>query len=248
MEIKKVLLSALLLSSQLVYAMGEINYDEMAVEIVAEAYVEDGDESLGYQEPLINNYNEEIALNNPTNNQIVQSSITNAVQAYGASQTSASSTLMSTTGKDKRFYAGLGITAVHYTVKCNCPKKSIRNKSLNGFMVKAGYNINKYVSIEARGMKLNLNKENGKITHAGVFIKPMIPITATSNAYTLIGVAKTSSQGDIKKINAKSLALGTGFEIGIGENISTFVDYERLIMKSDAPKFDTITTGMSYGF
>jgi len=247
MEIKKVLLTALLLSNQLIYAIGEINYDEIPVEIVAEAYVEEDDEALGYQKPLINKYNGEIALNNSANNQIVQNSIINGIQTYGASQTSASS--ISTNNKNhKKFYAGLGITAVHYTVKCDCPKKSIRNKSLNGLMTKVGYNINKYLGIEARGMKLNLKKENGKITHAGVFIKPMIPLTPTANAYTLIGVAKTSSQGDIKKINAKSLALGTGFEIGIGENLSTFVDYERLIMKSDAPKFDTITTGMSYGF
>jgi len=239
---------------------------EHNIEIVEEAYVqEEQNIDEAYKAPHIENYKGEI---NPQN--------TNEVSPYIISSViSNASSLSSNSDRDKRefvedhnqenpnsiktmpttiparnsigFYAGLGITAVHYKIKCDCPNKSRTNKSL-GAITKAGYNINKFIGVEARAMRLKLKNNKGNITHAGIFIKPMIPLTPNANAYTLIGVAKTKSSGSLRKIDAETLALGTGIEMGIGEKLSTFVDYERLMMKSNAPKLETLSTGMNYHF
>ena len=231
------------------------------VEIIEEAYVEDNSNLESYNEPIIQEYQGEISSQDTT---IIDTSISNAINPYGLSQHSikhdneksneivenSRNTITAvplTTPNQNRFYAGLGISAVHYTIKCNCPNQSRRDKSFKGAIAKVGYKVNKFIDIEARGMKLNL-KNRGKISHTGIFLKPKVPLTPNSNLYTLVGVAKTKSSGNMKKINAESLAVGAGVEVAINKNFGTFVDYERLIMKPDAPKFDTISTGMTYGF
>jgi len=247
-----------------VLANSEENYYDTPVEIVEEAYIETETQEE-YNEPIIEEYQGEIS---SKDGDIIDASISNGINVYGLSSHkigSNQSEELSTTNNDNtnsslnnntpptptldqnKFYAGLGISAVHYTIKCDCPKQSQRDKSFKGAIAKVGYKVNKFLDIEVRGMKLNL-QDRGKVSHAGIFLKPKVPLTPNSNLYTLIGVAKTKSSGKMKKIDAESLAVGTGFEVAINKNFGTFVDYERLIMKPDAPKFDTINTGMTYGF
>ena len=145
------------------------------------------------------------------------------------------------------FYVGLGITALNYDIQCDCPNKSAKETVVGG-MTKIGYNLNKFIGIEARAMKINLKNGRGDITHTGLFLKPMLPLGPVASAYSLVGVAQTKSSGEIREINTKNLALGAGMEFGSGKGVGGFVDYERLIVKSGAPTLDTVTTGVTFGF
>jgi OOP family OmpA-OmpF porin len=165
------------------------------------------------------------------------------------------------------FYAGLGISNVKYNPTCNCKigSKTDNNVAMVG---RVGYDFNRYIGIEARGMKTVAKDNESKISHAGLFIKPMIPLLGNSNLYALVGVAKTSATGKLQNSSAEGLSLGAGLEVDLSKDsakegkysrdfdgegdqekgIGLFIDYERLIIKDNAPKIDTISAGVTYDF
>jgi len=174
------------------------------------------------------------------------------------------------------FYAGLGIAAAQYDPNCNCQttttsqgtsSKSSKDRS-TGLMARVGYDFNKYIGIEARGIRTNWKANGGKVQHAGVFVKPMIPVGDATNVYGLAGYAKTKTQGSSRKTNATGLALGLGVEVDLSKDtpkegrygrafdgkgnqekgLGVFVDYERMLVKSGAPKLDALSTGVTYDF
>ena len=164
------------------------------------------------------------------------------------------------------FYAGLGITGSRYQSACNCPDVSGTEGSA-GVVARLGYDFNKYVGIEARGMK-SLTSSKADISHTGLFIKPMAPVSDKLNLYGLIGFAKTKVTGKYQNVNAESLALGGGVEVDLSKDtpkegrysrkfdgqgdqekgVGLFVDYERLVAKKGAPDLDTMSVGVTYDF
>jgi len=177
------------------------------------------------------------------------------------------------------FYAGLGIAAAQYDPNCNCQtttnspglgarsSKSSKDRTA-GLMARVGYDFNKYIGIEARGIRTNWKADGGKVQHAGVFIKPMIPVGDATNIYGLAGYAKTKTQGSSRKTNATGLALGLGVEVDLSKDtpkegrygrafdgkgnqekgLGVFADYERMLIKSGAPKLDAVSAGVTYDF
>jgi len=228
----------------------------LAEEAYQKEYVEEYDEEI-YVEP-----SEVAYVDTVSTESISQSGIAEAVNVSpvsvsnsGTIGSSASTTItkekIPTIGIKRKpksgFYAGLGISALDYDIKCACPNRSDSDQSV-GVMTRVGYNVNNFIGVEARGITTKLKNGMGTVKHAGLYLKPMIPITPSTNAYTLIGVAKTKTSGNIRRINASALSLGGGVEMEIANGIGAFVDYERLIVKSGAPKLDTLNTGVSYGF
>jgi len=165
------------------------------------------------------------------------------------------------------FYAGLGIAAAQYKPNCNCPTKNHRDRTA-GVMARVGYDFNKYIGIEARGIRTNWKSDGGKVQHAGVFVKPMIPVSDATNIYGLAGLAKTKTQGSLQTTNASGLALGLGVEVDLSKDtpkegrygrafdgkgnqekgLGVFADYERMLIKSGAPKLDAVSAGVTYDF
>jgi len=165
------------------------------------------------------------------------------------------------------FYAGLGITGSRYDSNCNCPKKSGIDKSI-ALLGRVGYDFNPYIGIEARGMKSIAYEDGASITHMGLFLKPMLPIGNITNIYALLGASKTKTTGTLTQINAEGLALGGGVEVDLSKDtpkegrysrdfdgkgdqekgIGLFVDYERLVVKKNAPDLDTLSLGVTYDF
>jgi len=165
------------------------------------------------------------------------------------------------------FYAGLGIAAAKYTPNCKCTGKNGTDRTA-GAMARVGYDFNKYIGIEARGIRTNWKSNGGKVQHAGVFVKPMIPVGDATNIYGLAGLAKTKTQGHLQKTNASGLALGLGVEVDLSKDtpkegkygrpfdgkgnqekgLGVFIDYERMLIKSGAPKLDAVSTGVTYDF
>ncbi|SFV70663.1 hypothetical protein MNB_SV-3-1489 [hydrothermal vent metagenome] len=164
------------------------------------------------------------------------------------------------------FYAGLGITGSRYKSACNCPKVSGVEGSV-GVVARLGYDFNRYIGIEARGMK-SLTSSKADISHTGLFIKPMAPVSDKLNLYGLVGFAKTKVTGQYQNVDAESLALGGGVEVDLSKDtpkegrysrnfdgqgdqekgMGLFVDYERLVAKKDAPDLDTMSVGVTYDF
>ncbi len=166
------------------------------------------------------------------------------------------------------FYVGLGITGVRYESACDCSNGggSEDNIALVG---RVGYDFNRYIGLEARGMSTVSGDGGADVDHIGLFVKPMYPLTDATNVYALIGAAKTKSTGDLQNVDAESLALGGGLEFDLSKDnepkeqrysrafdgqgdqekgVGLFIDYEKLVVKSDSPDFDTISAGVTYDF
>ena len=169
--------------------------------------------------------------------------------------------------KANGFYAGLGISATRYNTSCSCAVKSGTDKTA-GLMARVGYDFNKYIGIEARGIKTNWKSNGGTVEHAGLFVKPMLPVGDLTNVYGLVGVAKTKTKGHLRTTNAESLALGAGVEVDLSKDtpkegrynrsfdgkgdqekgLGLFADYERMVVKSGAPDLDAVSAGITYDF
>jgi len=140
----------------------------------------------------------------------------------------------STTIKPNGFYTGIGISGTRYDNSCECNKASgvvKRNhheeKSF-AIMARLGYDFNQYIGLEARGVKDVAGDDGASVSHAGVFIKPMYPITKDLNIYGLIGMAKTKTSGDYPKVNSESLALGGGIEYDLSREKPKNGKYNRV--------------------
>jgi OOP family OmpA-OmpF porin len=165
------------------------------------------------------------------------------------------------------FYVGLGISGVKYDTACNCKIGSGTDKSV-AILGRVGYDYNRYIGIEVRGLRTIAKEDGASISHTGLFIKPMVPILGNSNLYALIGASKTTSTGELQSISAEGLALGAGLEVDLSKDkpkdgkysrdfdgegnqekgLGLFIDYERLVVKDNAPDIDTISAGVTYDF
>ena len=160
------------------------------------------------------------------------------------------------------FYAGLGITGTYYSTSCSSRCANSGTDKTIGILGRVGYDFNQYIGLEARGIRTSLVK------HAGIFIKPMLPIGDKSNIYGLVGVAKTTTQGSLQRTDAETLALGAGVEFDLSKDtpkdgrynrefdgkgdqekgVGLFVDYEKMVVKSGAPALDALSAGLTYDF
>ena len=172
------------------------------------------------------------------------------------------------------FYAGLGITGVKHKDNCKCKNGKGSHKfkdTTYGVMARVGYDLNKYIGVEARGSKTNWDSEGSKVEHGGIYVKPMLPVGNAANIYGLVGLAKTkvkSKSGKTPKVNADGLALGIGMEMDLSKDVpkdgrysrsfdgqgdqekglGLFVDYERMLVKKNAPDLDAVSAGITYDF
>jgi len=165
-------------------------------------------------------------------------------------------------------YIGLGVVAAQYDTNCGCVGSKSGEDKTAGAMARVGYDFNKYMGIEARGMYTPVKEDGGKITHYGAFLKPMYPVTNGLNVYGLGGIAKTKTSGSLRKTDVSGFAYGAGLEYdlssdkkkdakygrefdGIGDQekgLGVFADYEKLYYKSGSPKLDAVSVGVTYDF
>ncbi|CAA6809786.1 MAG: Unknown protein [uncultured Sulfurovum sp.] len=165
-------------------------------------------------------------------------------------------------------YVGIGIVAARYDAKCPTTPSGCTVDKTGGVLVRAGYDFNKYMGIEARGLITTIKSNGGKIKHLGAFVKPMYPITEDLNIYALGGVAKTTTQGSMRRTDVTGLAFGAGVEYDLSEDkkkdarydrefdgladqekgFGVFADYERLYYKENSPDLDAVSVGVTYDF
>jgi len=164
-------------------------------------------------------------------------------------------------------YVGIGLAAARYESNCNCGTKSGVDKTA-GIAGRVGYDFNKYMGIEARAMYTPIKENGGKIKHIGAFVKPMYPVSKDLTVYGLVGLAKTTTEGELQHTDVNGLAFGAGVEYDLSadkkkdakydrkfdgiadqeKGFGVFADYERLYYKSGSPDLDAVSVGLTYDF
>jgi len=116
------------------------------------------------------------------------------------------------------------------------------------------------------------------LMHAGLFLKPQYPLAERFNAYALAGYGYTKNLGKSNGNIVKNyfdddwgFSAGIGFEYDLsdkdsdflegtaydrefdgyadqGRGWNLFIDYQRLLIDSDAPDMDMISAGVRYDF
>jgi OOP family OmpA-OmpF porin len=173
-------------------------------------------------------------------------------------------------------YVGIGSATGRYKASCssNCKYQDITA----GVVLRAGYEFNQYIGIEARYIAtfFGANDLRGQtMQHVGLFVKPTYSLSEDFNMYGLVGYGwtKSTSEGSVKLLTID----GGGFSAGLGleydlssidedydKNIyypegfdgqadqekgwGLFVDYQRLLIKSNAPDMDVFSGGVTYDF
>jgi OOP family OmpA-OmpF porin len=147
-----------------------------------------------------------------------------------------------------------------------------------GAMVRGGYEYNEYVGIEARYIRTFLDEgpEGGTpLAHAGIFLKPQYPVSERVNLYGLLGYGYTENLGNGARLDYFDsdwgFSAGAGIEYDLsdregdriengnydrpfdgyadqGKGWSLFLDYQRLLIKSDVPDMDAVSLGLRYDF
>jgi OOP family OmpA-OmpF porin len=146
-----------------------------------------------------------------------------------------------------------------------------------GAMLRIGYEWNQYIGLEARylGTFWDEGQLYGqKLEHFGLFVKPMLPFNENFNIYGLLGYGwtQTRTSGLVNPaIDDNGFSAGVGLEYDLSDmrddydrNIyypegfdgqadqekgwGLFVDYQRLLIKSDIPDLDAISAGVTYDF
>lgn len=147
-----------------------------------------------------------------------------------------------------------------------------------GGIIRAGYEYNQYIGIEARALKASINGDFLETTHYGIFLKPMIPVGEQMNVYGLLGYGWTDidTTGGCSILNETYSYDGFSYGIGLEYDLSDresdreegdydrafdgqadqekgwglWIDYQNL-MNNEGPnnyKSNIVTFGVTYDF
>ena len=131
-----------------------------------------------------------------------------------------------------------------------------------GALIKAGYTINPTLSAELRllGTELKSDPLGGeKVRHIGLYLKKSIALTPNIHANALLGYGwnKTFTNGNknLTTIDRFDFSAGLGLEYDLAsydkntfEHWSLFIDYQRLLIRTNTPDIDVIGVGVSFRF
>ncbi|NPA27712.1 MAG: porin family protein [Epsilonproteobacteria bacterium] len=125
-------------------------------------------------------------------------------------------------------------------------------------MLLAGYNFNKYFSVEARASTSIAQKDFTKLTSFSLFAKPQYPVTENLTLYALLGygyVKLDDYDGSNVDVSEGAFQWGLGASYDINNKWSVFVDYTSLgkdvdgtILTSNEADIDSINVGVIYKF
>ena len=160
-------------------------------------------------------------------------------------------------------YLGGGLTYAHS--KCQCDRSltcsdgrscAIPHKgNTYGFNLKAGYNYNEYIGIEAKYIYTPWGDKDKTLKHYGIYLKPTYPINENLDIYALLGYGKT----ECETINdsQKGFAWGAGAEYtfkkkveGKKDGLGVYVEYLRPLKKTGNKNItiDMVNAGVTYNF
>ena len=175
------------------------------------------------------------------------------------------------------WYLGAGIVWAKLSgcdLQPNCTYEDVTY----GAMVRGGYDYNQYVGVEARYINTFLDEGpygGTPLAHIGLYLKPQYPVSESINVYALLGYGYTENLGNGARLDYfdsdSGFSAGLGLEYDLsdregdreenanydrtfdgyadqGRGWSFFLDYQRLLIKSDVPDMDAISLGLRYDF
>ncbi len=173
------------------------------------------------------------------------------------------------------WYLGAGLVALKFH---SCGNSCSYEDLTYGAMLRGGYDFNEYFGVEARGMRTFLDEGpfgGVPLQHVGLYAKPQYPVSERLNMYGLLGYGYTENLGNGARLNYfdndHGFSAGVGLEYDLsdregdfiddahydrkfdgyadqGKGWNLFVDYQRLLIKSDVPDMDAVSVGLRYDF
>jgi len=174
-------------------------------------------------------------------------------------------------------YLGLGILWGRYSGACGQAGPDCKYEDATyGALLRAGYDFNQYFGLEGRllGTFLKADPLGGEeLRHIGLYAKPMYPLGEDLNIYGLLGYGWTQTKAGkfLTVVDEGGFSAGLGLEYDLSDaqddrdedtaydrdfdghadqerGWGLFLDYQRLLIKSDVPDLDTISAGVTYDF
>jgi OOP family OmpA-OmpF porin len=170
-------------------------------------------------------------------------------------------------------YVGLGVVAAGLSRDCPCEDGSRLKDTTYGGLVRAGWDVNQYFGLEARGLKTSWEKDFSQTKHYGVFLKPQYHVMDQVNIYGLLGYGKTtidySNGRRSSTLSEKGLSFGVGMEYDFStddtsvqysrafdgqgdqeEGWGVWIDYQNLLVDEGTFGTDTniVSIGITYDF
>jgi OOP family OmpA-OmpF porin len=170
------------------------------------------------------------------------------------------------------WYLGVGVNWAQFSKSSgSCQYEDVTY----GLLIRGGYDFNQYIGLEARFLKTFFDKGpfgGVPLQHMGLYVKPQYPLYEKMNFYGLVGYGYTKSLGTGTRLNYfnddRGLSLGVGFEYQLKQKKelflqgtlpesfskeekkgwTLFVDYQRLLVKEDAPDMNVLSLGIRYDF
>jgi len=180
------------------------------------------------------------------------------------------------------FYVGVGLMWAGISRDCfqaGCTPEVVRLKdSTWGGIIRAGWEYNQYVGIEARALTTAFDEDwADRTTHYGIFLKPQYPVSENINIYGLLGYGHTEVDTKCVAINDTykydGFSWGVGLEYDLSDTASDreegvaydrpfdghmdqekgwglWVDYQNLMNNEGPANFKTniVTFGVTYDF
>lgn len=173
------------------------------------------------------------------------------------------------------YYLGLGLLAAKFH---SCGNDCDYEDETYGAMLRVGHDYNENLGTEIRIMRTFLDEGpfgGVPLQHIGIFAKPQYALGEDFNLYGLLGYGYTENLGNGARLdyfdNDHGFTAGIGVEYDLSdrqgdllENVtydrefdghadqglgwSLFLDYQRLLIKSDIPDLDAVSFGLRYDF
>ena len=166
------------------------------------------------------------------------------------------------------WYIGVGLVRAKFAA---CVDSCTYEDVTYGLMVRGGYDFNRYLGIEGRYIYTSLGEGplgGTPLVHAGIFLKPQLPLGERINLYGLLGYGYTRNLGSGARLryfdHGWGLSAGIGMEYRLSDRRNPgvraetgrasagewhlFVEYQKLLFKSDVPDMSVLSFGARHTF
>ncbi len=159
-------------------------------------------------------------------------------------------------------YLGGGLT--YSKADCKCSPIDLANgvtyqpefeSTTYGFNLKAGYDFNKFIGLEAKYIYTPWGDDDRTLKHYGIYLKPNYALTQNVDIYALLGYGKTECE--TLKDSQKGFAWGVGASYTFNERVKdkkdglgVYVEYLRPIKKDGRKDItvDMVNAGLQYNW
>jgi len=159
-------------------------------------------------------------------------------------------------------YLGGGFTYAHSECQCNKAVKfsngttsKVHKGNTYGYNLKAGYDINSFLAVEAKYINTPWGDKDKSLKHYGIYFKPSYAISENVDIYALLGYGKTECE--TLKGSQKGFAWGGGVEYtfkkksqGLNSGLGVYIEYLRPLKKTGNKNItvDMVNAGVNYHF